>query len=159
MTDFCRVFFLGDSKSGKTAIINKLAGRPYQGYRMSLGLPKTWIKHNEVSFEILENPGNDAFSSNSRLFYLAAQLMVIVFSLSTGTALDGIDRWLSEIRRFARPNVPVVLLGVNEGRREVTYEQASSRAQTEGMIYLEVRLDEELNKEEVLGWLYTQTHP
>jgi len=158
MTDFCKVFFLGDSRSGKTALISKLVGRPYTDYRMSVGLPKTRLEANGVHFELLENPGNDGFSSNTRLFYRAAQLIVLVFSLSSPDSLEGIKRWLGEIRQFARPDVPLVLLGCGQGERLIAYEEASAQAQREGLVYTEVQLAESLDSEQVLLWFYRQIH-
>lgn len=125
---------------------------------MSMGLPKTRFEANGIHFELMENPGNDGFSSNTRLFYRAAQLIVLVFSLSSTTSFEGIERWLGEIRQFARPNVPLVLLGCGQGERLIAYEETSAQAQRDGLVYMEVQLAESLDSEQVLLWFYKQIH-
>ena len=125
-----KVEFVGDSRVGKTSLLNKLINNefneeysPTKGYEFNIYL----IKVNDITikFQIWDMSGAENYRTSLLLLYRNAILGFLVYSVCSRESFNNVENWIKKLRQKA-PLAKIILLGnkcdkIDE--REVSYEE------------------------------------
>ena len=164
----CKVIVVGDAKAGKTSLVQMFhsQGREYaKNYMMTLGvdfcvkdvsIPNS---NTKVELYIFDAAGQSAFSQRElgSKHWENASVVMAVFDVANRESYQSVAKWLAAVRSVhgGRP-VPGVLIANkidlrNEGRAQVTSEEAQRFAKDNSLSYFEcsplsaVNIDEPFN--------------
>ena len=89
------------------------------------------INNMKVKLQIWDTAGHERFRTITTSYYRGAHGIVTVFDLTDRESFEHIERWLSEINKFAKENVLRFLVGNKADlvdKRAVPYEEIQSLA-------------------------------
>jgi small GTP-binding protein len=119
MTDQSKfvISIIGDSGVGKSTLISRYIYHTYSSKRRhTLGAEFYNIKLNDgnsnLEIRIKDTAGEERHRNVSRMFYITADAIILVFDLVEQSSLDNasID-WVKEIISQCAHNIPVILVG------------------------------------------------
>ena len=153
-----RLSILGDSKTGKSSIINRYLGNEFSEDMISnIGIDKqellmTMKDGNEMKIILWDTAGQERFHSISSSTIKNSQGIIVCFSLVDANSFKNVSEWLSTIREESA-KIPVVLFGNKcdlVDKRKVSEEDAKSFASRQGIPYFETSAKDNINLEEGL---------
>ena len=153
-----RLSILGDSKTGKSSIINRYLGNEFSEDMISnIGIDKqellmTMKDGNEMKIILWDTAGQERFHSISSSTIKNSQGIIVCFSLVDANSFKNVSDWLSTIREESA-KIPVVLFGNKcdlVDKRKVSEEDAKSFANRQGIPYFETSAKDNINLEEGL---------
>ena len=126
-----RLSIIGDSKTGKTSIINRYLGQEFSIDMISnIGIDKQEVIRkmkdgNEMKIIIWDTAGQERFHSISSGTIKNSQGIIVCFALNDRSSFDNVLTWLQDVREISS-KIPIVLFGnkcdlIDE--RKVTYEE------------------------------------
>lgn len=97
-----KVILLGESRVGKTAIINRFAKDIYENTLTTIGalsVHKTYtINDITIKYEIWDTAGQERFRTMGRQFYKDADIGIIVYDITNNKSFREIDKfWYQEL--------------------------------------------------------------
>ena len=112
----CKVLILGESKVGKSSILNRFTEGGYsENLPPTLGIDYKIVRHKvqgqEVKLQIWDTAGQERFRSITESFYKGCNAVLLVFDLSDRESFVKVKTWLGNIHEKAGSGVLVVLLG------------------------------------------------
>ena len=112
----CKVLILGESKVGKSSILNRFTEKRYtENLPPTLGIDYKIMKVNvsgyELKMQIWDTAGQERFRSITESFYKGCQAVLLVFDLSDHESFVKIKSWLININDKAGSHVLIVLIG------------------------------------------------
>jgi len=140
-----KILFIGDSGTGKSCIIIRECDDHFiHTYLSTIGVDfkiKT-IKMNGVvvKMQIWDTAGQERFRTLTTNYYRGAEGVFIVFDVTDYETFKDVGNWLNEVNKYCDKGVKKILLGNKidmVDKRCVTYEEASTFAKNNNMIYLE----------------------
>ena len=156
---FFKLTVLGDSDTGKTAIINSFLGIEYDEWRLlaTIGRDKfeTTFKlkdNNEIRLIIRDTPGAERFETIALRTLRNVQGVILVFDLTNKRTFGNINNWLNKIKENTN-NIHVILFGNKcdldyRRGREVTKEEAEQFAKENNLKYFETSVKKNINIKE-----------
>ena len=145
-----KVIFAGDGAVGKTAIVNRFTKGEYGAmYKMTIGtnisVHKSVKNGIEVTLVCWDLGGQPRFEAVRGSFYLGAQVIVLVYDITSPGSFKNLANWLEEVNRAISESNYKGYKGIIIGNktdlpvefRAVDIEEAESFAKTVGFIYLE----------------------
>ena len=131
-----RLSIIGDSKTGKTSIINRYLGQEFSIDMISnIGIDKQEVIRkmkdgNEMKIIIWDTAGQERFHSISSGTIKNSQGIIVCFALNDRSSFDNVLTWLQDVREISS-KIPIVLFGnkcdlIEE--RKVTNEEAKEFA-------------------------------
>lgn len=142
-----KVIFAGDGAVGKTAIVNRFTKGEYGGalYKMTIGtnisVHKSVKNGIEVTLVCWDLGGQDRFSSVRTAFYVGAQIVVLVYDITSSGSFKNLPNWLEEVNQSCNAPYKGIVIGnktdLSEHFRAVDIEEAKSFAEAIGFSYLE----------------------
>ncbi len=150
---------LGDSKVGKTSILQMFKDNKFSDKHMStMGVDHVPAKYQapngeEVSVKIWDTAGQERFRTITYSFYKQANGVIIAFDMTSLDSFNNVKTWLDGIYQHADPNIGKVLVGNKldlADQREVTYEMAKELAEQHSMEYFETSAKLRTNIDEVM---------
>merc|ERR1719225_2525641 len=142
-----RLIVVGDSSVGKTALLRCLTNNPFRcGEDATVGVDfnirNIKIAGNRIKLHLWDTAGQEKFRFLCQSYYRNSVGVVVAFSLLSRPSWDMVDTWVQEARQGAGVVPPsVILVGtkldlVEVGcRREVTEQEARTKADTLGALY------------------------
>ena len=151
-----RLSIIGDSKTGKTSIINRYLGQEFSIDMMSnIGIDKQEVIRkmkdgNEMKIIIWDTAGQERFHSISSGTIKNSQGIIVCFALNDRSSFDNVLTWLQDVREISS-KIPIVLFGnkcdlIEE--RKVTNEEAKEFADNNEIIYFETSAKDNINIKE-----------
>ena len=151
-----RLSIIGDSKTGKTSIINRYLGQEFSIDMISnIGIDKQEVikkmkDGNEMKIIIWDTAGQERFHSISSGTIKNSQGIIVCFALNDRSSFDNVLTWLQDVREISS-KIPIVLFGnkcdlIEE--RKVTNEEAKEFANNNEIIYFETSAKDNINIKE-----------
>ncbi len=151
-----RLSIIGDSKTGKTSIINRYLGQEFSIDMISnIGIDKQEVIRkmkdgNEMKIIIWDTAGQERFHSISSGTIKNSQGIIVCFALNDRSSFDNVLTWLQDVREISS-KIPIVLFGnkcdlIEE--RKVTNEEAKEFADNNEIIYFETSAKDNINIKE-----------
>jgi Ras-related protein Rab-1A len=140
-----RLSILGDSKTGKSSIINRYLGNEFSEDMISnIGIDKqellmTMKDGNEMKIIIWDTAGQERFHSISSTTIKNSQGIIVCFAINDKNSFNNVLQWLQDIRDVSS-KIPIVLFGNKcdlEDKREVSTEEVKKKAEVYKMAYCE----------------------
>ncbi|XP_056443947.1 rho-related GTP-binding protein RhoE-like [Gadus chalcogrammus] len=152
----CKVVVVGDSQSGKTALLHVFAKdcfpesyvpTVFENYTASFE-----IDMQRIELSLWDTSGSPYYDNVRPLSYPDSDAVLVCFDISRPETLDSVlKKWKAEIQEFC-PSTKVLLVGCksdlrtdlstlvelsNQRRNPVSYDQASSMAKQISAVYIE----------------------
>ena len=151
-----RLSIIGDSKTGKTSIINRYLGQEFSIDMISnIGIDKQEVikkmkDGNEMKIIIWDTAGQERFHSISSGTIKNSQGIIVCFALNDRSSFDNVLTWLQDVREISS-KIPIVLFGnkcdlIEE--RKVTNEEAKEFADNNEIFYFETSAKDNINIKE-----------
>ena len=135
-----RAVTIGDTSVGKTSITNRLIDDTFNKFEPStIGAnyqPYISVVNNQkVEIQIWDTAGQEKFKSLAPIYFRNASAAVAVFSLTSHSSFEGIDRWITNFIETAGQSA-IVYVAANKSdcidEIEVSVEEARNYAQERG---------------------------
>lgn len=142
-----KILLIGDSGVGKTCLLLKYTDDVFQTSHIStIGVDfriKTMrLEDSKVAkLQMWDTAGQERFRTITSSYYRGAHGVIIVFDVGERRSFDNLAMWMGEVERYAKPGVPMILVGNKTDlveRREVGEEEAKAFAESRGLVYVEV---------------------
>ena len=142
MTDN-RIIFVGDTEVGKTSIISRIAGNPFDDtYEPSIGVDfgsKTLkFRGKNIKLQLWDTSGHEKYKGLIPSYVRNSFIVFLIYDVSRKSSFDNIKKWINFIRSIK--NNTLVLCGnkIDLNQREVKKEEGEALAQKEGISFFEV---------------------
>ena len=107
-----KVVFVGDTRVGKTSIINRYARKNEQtvptigANSISFSVP---LDTETITLSVWDTAGQEEFKCLVPMYARGAQVAVVVFDLSNKETYDGLHSWIESVKEdYEIPNIIVV---------------------------------------------------
>lgn len=151
-----RLSIIGDSKTGKTSILNCFLGQKFTFDMVSnIGIDKQEkiMKMNdgtEIKVIIWDTAGQERFHSISSGTIKNSQGIIVAFALDDLSSFNNVITWLQDVREIST-SIPIVLFGNKcdlVDNRKVEKEEAEEFANNNEVTYFETSAKENINIKE-----------
>uniref|UniRef100_A0A1B6CR53 Rho-related GTP-binding protein RhoE n=1 Tax=Clastoptera arizonana TaxID=38151 RepID=A0A1B6CR53_9HEMI len=117
----CKIVLVGDSKCGKTSLIQRFISDKFAEVYTPTGFEKYATTYNvgdyRTHFSVWDTSGTTAYDSVRPLAYPDTQIFLLCFRISDPDSLDNaVNKWYPEIRQHC-DNTPVILCGCQNDLR------------------------------------------
>lgn len=146
----CKVVLIGDINVGKTSLSSQYLrkqfpdwhphtiGAEYAMKTVSLGI------RGSVKMQLWDTDGRERFQAVTQRYYRGATGVLVVFDLTRENTFLSVSHWVGDTRQ-ANSDAVLMLVGnkrdlvrENPSLRLVTFENAQSLANSNGMLYMEI---------------------
>lgn len=93
-----------------------------------------------VKLQLWDTAGQERFRTITHSYYRGAHGIIVVYDVTNQSSFDAIRTWADDIDRYARENVPTLLVGNKSdlaAERVVSTEQGQDLADSMGMSFIE----------------------
>ena len=106
-----KVIFFGNERTGKTQIVRKLCGDPFEEeYEQTLGATFCNMQLNDKTYQIWDPSGQEKFKFLVKLYTRNSKLGVFVCDLNNQKTIDSFGDWI-QIYKDNASNNNVILVG------------------------------------------------
>jgi Ras-related protein Rab-11A len=142
-----KVILIGDSGVGKTNIISRLCkdeflveSKSTVGVEFASKLIELENK-KVIKMQLWDTAGQERYKAITNTYYYRSQGALVVFDITKLTSFKNVDKWVTQLREHAGPDVTLVLVGNKSDLktlRAVSMEEALEKAANLGnMDYIE----------------------
>jgi Ras-related protein Rab-11A len=139
-----KVVLIGDAGVGKSNILSRfIKDKFFAESKATVGVEfesKNFeIEGDRIKVQMWDTAGQERYKSITTSYYKGAKGAMLVFDLTKRKSFESIDRWIPDLRSKGDPNITILLIGNKcdlEELREVSQEEAQSKAQTHSKILL-----------------------
>merc|ERR1719421_2186022 len=141
---------IGDSGVGKSCLLLRFADDKWtDSYISTIGVDfkirTIELDQKTIKLQIWDTAGQERFRTISSTYYRGAHGIIVVYDITNRQSFDNVQRWLTEIDKYARENVNKLLVGnksdldeSSDGKlRQVPQEKGKSFAITIDVPFLE----------------------
>jgi Ras-related protein Rab-11A len=136
-----KVILIGDSGVGKTNIISRLCkdeflveSKSTVGVEFASKLIELENK-KVIKMQIWDTAGQERYKAITNTYYYRSQGAVVVFDITKVSSFKNVDKWVTQMREHAGPDVTIVLVGNKsdlKSLRAITVEEALDKAASLG---------------------------
>jgi small GTP-binding protein len=149
-----KLLVIGDGTCGKSSILNRYIDNSfYQNYISTIGvdfkIKLVDINNKLVKFQIWDTAGQERFKSITTSYYRGVIGIMLIYDVSNKETFNNIDNWISDINKFAPPEVLIVLVGnkSDSNKRQVMIEEGINKANNLGIPFIETSAKDNINIE------------
>jgi small GTP-binding protein len=157
-----KAILCGDAQVGKTSILLALSGcHEPTSPTMGAGFSIFSINHNdtEIQIRLWDTAGQEVYRSLIRVYFRGAQIVFLVFDVTSITSFQALDGWL-EVIHSSCPETCTTLIVANkidlEDERVVSYHDALQYATANNLTLIEVSAKTSLHLDQLLNSGYSQ---
>ena len=141
-----KILILGDSFVGKTNMSKRFLKNEFDfGTKETVGVEFgsknfTMEKGDIVKAQIWDTAGQERYRSITKAYYRGAKGALLVYDITRKITFDNIDNWLIDLKTNGDKNMIIMIIGNKsdlEGQREVSREEAQTKAEQYNIAYLE----------------------
>lgn len=154
-----KIVLIGDSAVGKSNILSRYIRDEFSIETKStvgveFGHKKLLLKNAKIKAQIWDTAGQERYKSITNAYYKGAKGAFVVFDLTRKETFNTVDRWIDELKTNSDQEVTVLLIGNKsdlEELRQVTLEEAKSKAEKHNLAYLETSALQSVNIDKAFG--------
>lgn len=154
-----KLVVLGDTSVGKSCLsVRWVRGEFFDYQEPTIGaafLTQTVsLEDCTVRFELWDTAGQERYRSLAPMYYRGAAAAVVVFDVTNRDTFEGAKSWVKELQRRGDQNVVIALAGNKadvRDRRQVEFEEASTYARENGILYMDTSAKSGLNVKELFA--------
>jgi small GTP-binding protein len=159
------IFFLGDSKVGKTSFLTKYVNNSFKEDNLStIGIDfvikKIELENGkEITLKFFDTAGQENYRALSFNLLKSADGIFLMYDITNIKTFDEINTWIKNIKDIKEDNFPIVLIGNKcdlQEERIVDKEEGQKLAQKNGFPFLETSCKEGTNIEEAIKILISK---
>lgn len=140
---------IGDSGVGKSCLLLRFADDKWtDSYISTIGVDfkirTIELDQKTIKLQIWDTAGQERFRTISSTYYRGAHGIIVVYDVTNRVSFDNVQRWLSEIDKYARENVNKLLVGNKadaaegaDSSRQVPMEDGKKFAEGKDIPFLE----------------------
>jgi Ras-related protein Rab-14 len=136
---------IGDVGVGKTCLLHQFTEHRFLSdsahtIGVEFGTQIVDVFGRKVKLQIWDTAGQERFRAVTRSYYRGAQGVLLVFDITRRRTFTHLTSWLTDARNLTNPNTVILLIGNKkdmEDQREVTFEEAKTFAEENGLIFIE----------------------
>lgn len=140
-----KILLVGESGIGKSCLLLRFADDAFtDAFISTIGVDfkiKTVdINSKCVKLQIWDTAGQERFRTITTTYYRGAHGVILCYDITDKTSFSKLPNWLSEIHKFAKEDVVVLLVGTKSdlaAKREVSTQEGQDFARSHGMSFLE----------------------
>jgi Ras-related protein Rab-1A len=152
-----KLLLVGNSGVGKSSILFRFTDDIFpESYAPTIGIDfKTRtikVDGKNVKLQIWDTAGQERFNAIQSTYYRGAHGVIIVYDITDVDYLNNIKHLVSEIDKYAIPNIKKILVGNKsdlESERVATTEEVQNYADTSGIQFIETSAKNNVNVENV----------
>jgi len=137
---------IGDSGVGKSCLLLRFADDKWtDSYISTIGVDfkirTIELDSKTIKLQIWDTAGQERFRTISSTYYRGAHGIIVVYDVTNKTSFENVQRWMTEIDKYARESVNKLLV-VNKSdgdgvSRQVSQAEGKSFADSKGIHFLE----------------------
>ncbi|KAF9174229.1 hypothetical protein BGX21_010871 [Mortierella sp. AD011] len=171
MTDYYdylfKIVLIGESGVGKTNILSRFIRNEFDlESRSTIGIEFATAKSIEIDgkiarAQIWDTAGQERYRAISVAFYRGAVGALLVYDISKASSFQNLERWLSELKEHADPNIVLALIGNKSDLRHlraVGTEDGKALAEKHNMLFLETSALDGTNVQEAFSEVVAEIH-
>jgi len=140
---------IGDSGVGKSCLLLRFADDKWtDSYISTIGVDfkirTIELDQKTIKLQIWDTAGQERFRTISSTYYRGAHGIIVVYDVTNRVSFDNVQRWLSEIDKYARENVNKLLVGNKadaaegaDSSRQVAMDAGKQFAESKDIPFLE----------------------
>jgi small GTP-binding protein len=142
-----KCIIVGNTGVGKSSLMKQFTERVFLStHRSTIGMDfqarhVLLGDHGSAKLQVWDSSGHEKFRTITSAYYRGCQGVMVVFSVDDAESFLDLDSWLREIRRFADPDVSLLLVGnktdLSPGLRRVPRADAEAFAKKFNLDYAE----------------------
>jgi len=158
------ISMLGESRVGKTSMINSLKGFEFDPNQIAtIGvddfIDEAKFENKEYKFKIFDTAGQERYKCISTNTIQIADGFLLVFSVTDKKSFELLDHWIKNINDLVDIKSKILILAgnkadIDDDEREVSREEAENYANQNNILYFETSAKSGLNIKEVFNKLY-----
>merc|ERR1711939_905039 len=111
-----KLLLIGDSGVGKSCLLLRFADDTYtETYISTIGVDfkirTVEIDGKVIKLQIWDTAGQERFRTITSSYYRGAHGIIVVYDVTDHETYDAVERWMTEIDRFAGPEVNKMIVG------------------------------------------------
>lgn len=131
-----KIVIVGDCAVGKSNLLSRYIKNEFNSESKStigveLSTKIYQINHKIIKLVIWDTAGQERFSSVTSAYYKGAHGAFVVYDITRKTTFDNIDKWISELKNKASPDINMILIGNKSDLfllRKISTNEAESKA-------------------------------
>ena len=142
-----KILILGDSFVGKTNMLKRFLHGEFdtntkETVGVEFGSKNFTLGENEsiVKAQIWDTAGQERYRSVTKAYYKGAKGALLVYDITRRNTFDNVDNWLIDLKTNGDKDILIILIGNKSDlveNREVSVEDAKSKAEQYGIAFLE----------------------
>jgi Ras-related protein Rab-1A len=140
---------VGDSGTGKSQLFSRFCEDKFtDSYISTIGVDfkirTIELDGKTIKLQIWDTAGQERFRTISSTYYRGAHAILVVYDITNLESFNNVKKWLTEINKYARENVIVLLVGnkadlaaSHPALRQVPTERAKQFADNLGINFIE----------------------
>jgi len=148
-----KLLAIGDSNSGKSALLLKYTDTKWnESFVPTIGvdfkIKIIEIQGKSVKLQIWDTAGEERFKNIISSYYRGASGILLLYDITDRESFENLNSWLIDIEKNTKKDVCKILVGTNcdlEDERKVTYQEGKEFATSNGMKFIEVSVENNIN--------------
>ncbi|EFA83924.1 Rab GTPase [Heterostelium album PN500] len=140
-----KYIIIGDMGVGKSCLLHQFTENKFvpdnpHTIGVEFGTRIVDVNNKKIKLQIWDTAGQERFRAVTRSYYRGAAGALLVYDITRRITYNHLTNWLTDARNLTNPNTIIMLIGNKkdlEGQRDVTYEEASTFAKQNGLIFVE----------------------
>ena len=138
-----KIIFVGDAGVGKTTIISRIMGNPYNEiYEPSIGvdfMSKTIKYHGQnIKLQMWDTAGQEKYKGLIPSYVRNSSVVFVVYDISVKASFDNIPKWINFIKTIENTTLVLCANKIDLENREVKKEEGEELAKKENISFFEV---------------------
>merc|ERR1712086_348415 len=151
-----KLLLIGDSGVGKSCLLLRFADDTYtETYISTIGVDfkirTVEIDGKVIKLQIWDTAGQERFRTITSSYYRGAHGIIVVYDVTEMETFHAVERWMTEIERFAGPEVNKMLVGNKcdmVSKKVVDFAQAKEFADGHSIPFFETSAKDNQNVEQ-----------
>ncbi|CAD8125963.1 unnamed protein product [Paramecium sonneborni] len=142
-----KILVLGDPFVGKTSILDRyINGDFYEKYNSTIAVDFKHVQpSSNMSLNFWDFSGQQEFVEVRNEFYKDANMIMLVFDLSSRKTLETLDMWIREANDYGAANIPILVVGNKKEKRSMSENEGYNWAKQRSYQYIEVSAQQNNN--------------
>lgn len=118
------VVLIGDSGVGKTNLLSRFTRNEFNpDSKSTIGVEfaarTVKLDKRSIKAQIWDTAGQERYRAITSSYYRGAVGALLVYDITSPTTFENVDRWLTELRQHADPDIVVLLVGNKSDLRHI----------------------------------------